>query len=77
MDPLEVAHCLLDGIRHNDLFIFSHPEWKAGTQARLDAIMASFVDRPIPPARVPTDPYRSPVFVQEIEHRRRTPRRTI
>lgn len=77
MDPMELAHCLLDGIRHNDLFIFSHPEWKPGTQARMDAIMASYVDRPVPPGRVPADPLRTPVYVAEIEHRRRTSRRNI
>ncbi len=77
MDPLECARCLVDGIQHNDLFVFSHPEWKTGTQARMDAIMASFVDRPVPAARVPADPYRSPVYVREIEHRRKTARRNI
>jgi NAD(P)-dependent dehydrogenase (short-subunit alcohol dehydrogenase family) len=77
MDPIECARCLVDGIQHNDLFIFSHPEWRTGTQARMDAIMASFVDRPVPAARVPADLYRTPVYVQEITHRRRTARRTI
>jgi short-subunit dehydrogenase len=77
MDPLEVAYCLLDGIRHNDLFIFSHPEWRTGTQARVDAIMASFVDRPVPAARVPADPLRTPVYARETAHRRRTAKRDI
>jgi NAD(P)-dependent dehydrogenase (short-subunit alcohol dehydrogenase family) len=77
MDAMECARCLVDGIQHNDLFIFSHPEWRTGTQARMDAIMASFVDRPVPVARVPADPYRSPVYVREIEHRRKTAKRNI
>ncbi|MET0290715.1 MAG: SDR family NAD(P)-dependent oxidoreductase [Steroidobacteraceae bacterium] len=77
MDPMECARCLIDGIRNNDLFILSHPEWRIGTKARLDAIMASFIDRPVPAARVPTDPYRTPVYLQEIEHRRRTAKRDI
>ncbi|MEP7313201.1 MAG: SDR family NAD(P)-dependent oxidoreductase [Pseudomonadota bacterium] len=77
MDPLECARCLVDGIQHNDLFVFSHPEWKTGTKARLDAILASFVDRPVPAARIPADPYRTPVYLREIEHRRRTAKRTI
>jgi len=77
MDPMECARCLVDGIQHNDLFIFSHPEWKTGTKARMDAILGSFVDRPVPAARVPADPYRTPVYVREIEHRRKTARRTI
>ncbi len=77
MDAMECARCLVDGIQHNDLFIFSHPEWRTGTQARMDAIMASFVDRPVPAARVPTDPYRSPVYIREIAHRRKTAKRNI
>ncbi len=77
MDPLEVAYCLLDGIRNNDLFIFSHPEWRTGTKMRFDAILASFVDRPVPAARVPADPLRTPVYAREVEHRRRTAKRNI
>jgi NAD(P)-dependent dehydrogenase (short-subunit alcohol dehydrogenase family) len=77
MDPLEVAYCLLDGIQNNDLFIFSHPEWRTGTQMRMDAIMASFVDRPVPQPRVPADALRTPVYAREIAHRRRTAKRNI
>jgi NAD(P)-dependent dehydrogenase (short-subunit alcohol dehydrogenase family) len=77
MDPLEVAYCLLDGIRNNDLFILSHPEWRTGTKMRLDAILASFVDRPVPAARIPPDPLRTPVYAREIEHRRKTAKRNI
>jgi NAD(P)-dependent dehydrogenase (short-subunit alcohol dehydrogenase family) len=77
MDPLEVAYCLLDGIQHNDLYIFSHPEWKLGTQARCDSIVASFIERDVPAARVPADPYRSPIYTSEIEHRRKTAKRNI
>ena len=77
MDPMECAYCLVDGILHNDLFILSHPEWKTGTQARFDAILASFVDRPVPAARVPADPYRSPIYIRETAHRRATAKRDI
>ncbi len=77
MDPMELAYCLLDGIRHNDLFVFSHPEWRQGTQTRVDAIMASFIDRPVPSARVPGDPLRTPIYAREIQHRRRTAKRVI
>ena len=77
MSAMECARCLIDGIRHNDLFILSHPEWKTGTKARFDAIMASFIDRPVPAARVPADPFRSPVYIREIAHRRKTAKRSI
>ncbi len=77
MNPMECARAFVDGIVHNDLFVFSHPEWVPGTQARMDAIMASFVERPVPPARVPADLYRSPIYVAEIAHRRKTAKRNI
>ncbi len=77
MDPLELGRIVLDGIRHNDLFIFSHPEWKPGVQMRCDALMSSFVDWPVPAARRPPDPLRSTVYVHEVAHRKKTPRRPI
>ncbi|HVY80680.1 MAG TPA: SDR family oxidoreductase, partial [Steroidobacteraceae bacterium] len=41
MDPLEAGERVLNGVVNNDLFILSHPEFKAGMQERFDAIMAS------------------------------------
>jgi hypothetical protein len=77
MDPMECAGWILDGIRHNDLFILTHSEWKTGTKMRFDAILESFVDRPVPVARQPADPLRSPIYARELEHRRRTPKRSL
>ena len=46
MDPVETGERVLRGIRINDLFIMTHPEFKAGYQARHDAIMRSCPDEP-------------------------------
>ena len=47
MDPIEVGERVLRGIRRNDLFIFSHPEFREGMQARCDAIMRAIPDEPV------------------------------
>ena len=41
MSPTEAAQIVLAGIRNNDLFILSHPEFGPGLQERMDALMAS------------------------------------
>ncbi len=41
MDPVETGERVLRGIRNNDLYIMTHPEFKYGYQARHDAIMRS------------------------------------
>lgn len=53
MDPLEAGRSVLHGVRRNDLFIFSHPEFKEGTRERFDAVLASFpVGRGVPQERL-------------------------
>lgn len=47
MDPIEVGERVLRGIRRGDLFIFSHPEFREGMQARHDAIMRAIPDEPV------------------------------
>jgi NAD(P)-dependent dehydrogenase (short-subunit alcohol dehydrogenase family) len=47
MSPEEVGERVLRGIRRNDLFIFSHPEFREGMQARHDAIMRAIPDEPV------------------------------
>ncbi len=76
MDPSEAAKWVLDGVAHNDLFIFSHPEWRPGVKMRVDAMMASISTR-MPKDRVPADPLRTNIYAREIEHRRKTAKRNI
>ena len=54
MTPLEVGERVLRGIRHNDLYILSHPEYETGLRERFDAILASVPrgEPPPPPERV-------------------------
>jgi NAD(P)-dependent dehydrogenase (short-subunit alcohol dehydrogenase family) len=73
MDPLEAGERVLNGVVNNDLFILSHPEFKAGMQERFDAIMASTptVEAPIPPARSEFERMvlSCGIYPREIEHR--------
>jgi NAD(P)-dependent dehydrogenase (short-subunit alcohol dehydrogenase family) len=52
MDPMEAAQIVLAGIRNNDLFILSHPEFGPGLQERADALMASVPATQAPAARL-------------------------
>ena len=52
MSPVEAAQIVLAGIRNNDLFILSHPEFGAGLQERMDALMASVPGTTAPPERL-------------------------
>jgi NAD(P)-dependent dehydrogenase (short-subunit alcohol dehydrogenase family) len=46
MDPLECGERVLAGIRRNDLYIFTHPEFREGVDERFRALLASFPDEP-------------------------------
>ncbi len=50
MDPLEAGQRVLRGVRNNDLFILSHPEFREGLQERFEAILASVPEGEVPPA---------------------------
>ena len=73
MDPLEAGERVLNGVLNNDLFILTHPEFKAGMAERYDAIMASTpkVETPIPQARLDSEVRvaRCGIYKREIEHR--------
>jgi NAD(P)-dependent dehydrogenase (short-subunit alcohol dehydrogenase family) len=46
IDPMETGERVIRGIRNNDLFIITHPEFKAGFKARHEAIMRACPDEP-------------------------------
>jgi NAD(P)-dependent dehydrogenase (short-subunit alcohol dehydrogenase family) len=46
MDPLETGERVVRGIKNNDLYIHTHPEWREGYQSRHDAIMRALPDEP-------------------------------
>jgi NAD(P)-dependent dehydrogenase (short-subunit alcohol dehydrogenase family) len=80
-DPVVVGRVLLDAILHNDLFVVLQPEWKPGVEARANALLESMMPLlPVPAsiAGAPADRYlRTPIYAQEIAHRRATRNRTI
>ncbi|OGO35896.1 MAG: hypothetical protein A2147_07205 [Chloroflexi bacterium RBG_16_57_8] len=51
MDPIETGERVVRAIRNNDLFIVTHPEFKAGFNARHEAIMRACPDEPQNPKR--------------------------
>jgi NAD(P)-dependent dehydrogenase (short-subunit alcohol dehydrogenase family) len=47
MDPVECGERVVRGIQRNDLYIFTHPEFRNGAQERFNKILASFPEEPI------------------------------
>ncbi len=47
MDPLECGERVLAGIRDDDLYIFTHREFREGADERFRAMLASFPDEPV------------------------------
>ena len=47
MDPLECGERVLAGIRRDDLYIFTHREFREGADERFRAMLASFPDEPL------------------------------
>jgi NAD(P)-dependent dehydrogenase (short-subunit alcohol dehydrogenase family) len=80
-DPVVVGRIVLDGILNNDLFIVLQPEWRTGVEARANALLESMVPHVPAPDSITSaaaDRYlRTPVYAQEIAHRKATRKRTI
>jgi NAD(P)-dependent dehydrogenase (short-subunit alcohol dehydrogenase family) len=47
MDAVECGNRVVRGIQRNDLYIFTHAEFKAGAKERMDKMLASFPDEPV------------------------------
>jgi NAD(P)-dependent dehydrogenase (short-subunit alcohol dehydrogenase family) len=78
MDPLVAARFVLDGILNNDLFVVAEPEYRVGVEARCNALLESCVQfKPLPPELLRGNFYRTPIYVQEIAHRKATRTRDI
>jgi len=78
MDPLVAARFVLDGLLHNDLYIVAEPEYRAGVEARCNALLESMNPfKPLPASLMNAGVYRSPIYVQEIGHRRATQTRDL
>jgi NAD(P)-dependent dehydrogenase (short-subunit alcohol dehydrogenase family) len=71
MDPLECGERVLAGIRRNDLYIFTHREFREGADERFRAMLASFPDEPIDEARADAIAFllSNPIFREVLERR--------
>jgi hypothetical protein len=68
MDPIECGERILRGIRRNDLYIFTHPEFKEGAAEHFEAMLAAFPDEPINTERADAIRFllSNPIFKQEL-----------
>jgi NAD(P)-dependent dehydrogenase (short-subunit alcohol dehydrogenase family) len=72
MDPVECGERILRGILRNDLYIFTHPEFKEGVAEHFEAMMAAFPAEPINTERADAIRFllSNPIFRQELQKRR-------
>jgi len=78
--PLTVGRLVVNGIINNDMWIFPAPEYRVGVEARGQAMAESMVAFTAMPENIAAgrDRYfRTPIYVQEIAHRRATRKRDI
>ena len=52
MQPLDAGRRVLEGIRRNDMYILTHPEFSAVVRARCEALLASMSKEALSPERV-------------------------
>jgi NAD(P)-dependent dehydrogenase (short-subunit alcohol dehydrogenase family) len=71
MDPLECGERVLAGIRNDDLYIFTHREFREGADERFRAMLASFPDEPRNEERAETIDFllSNPIFGEIVERR--------
>ncbi len=79
-DPLTVGRLVVNGIVNNDMWICPAPEYLPGVEARGQAIAESMVPFTPMPESIAAGRdryYRTPIYLQEIAHRRATRKRSI
>jgi NAD(P)-dependent dehydrogenase (short-subunit alcohol dehydrogenase family) len=79
-DPLTVGRLVVNAIINNDMWIYPAPEYVVGVAARGMAMAESMVPySPIPEHILAGHDryYRTPIYVQEVLHRRATAKRII
>jgi NAD(P)-dependent dehydrogenase (short-subunit alcohol dehydrogenase family) len=71
MSALEAGERVVNGIRHNDLYILSHPEFKDGMEERFNAMLTSVPDEAFPAERLPIEARtrHTGIYPREIVHR--------
>jgi NAD(P)-dependent dehydrogenase (short-subunit alcohol dehydrogenase family) len=81
-DPVTVGRLVVNGIINNDLFIYPAPEYRQGVQARAQVLVESMVAYTPYPENIQAGMqanryFFTPMYVQEVHHRRATRRRNI
>jgi NAD(P)-dependent dehydrogenase (short-subunit alcohol dehydrogenase family) len=71
MDPLECGDRVLAGIRNDDLYIFTHREFREGADERFRAMLASFPDEPRDEERAEAIGFllSNPIFGEVVDRR--------
>jgi NAD(P)-dependent dehydrogenase (short-subunit alcohol dehydrogenase family) len=72
MDPAECGERVLAGIRNDELYIFTHREFREGAEERFQAMLASFPDEPRNEERAQEIDFllSNPIFRETLERRR-------
>jgi NAD(P)-dependent dehydrogenase (short-subunit alcohol dehydrogenase family) len=71
MDPVECGERVLAGIRRDDLYIFTHREFREGAEERFRAMVGSFPDEPLNQERAEAISFltSNPIFREVLERR--------
>jgi NAD(P)-dependent dehydrogenase (short-subunit alcohol dehydrogenase family) len=71
MNPVECGERVVRGIQRNDLYIFTHPEFKEGAEEHYRAMLAAFPDEPINEERAAAIKFllSNPIFRQQLERK--------
>ena len=77
---LTVGRLVVNGIINNDMWIYPAPEYVVGVRARGEAMAESMVAFQPMPEHIAAGRdryYRTPIYAQEVAHRRATQKRDI
>ncbi|NEK58553.1 SDR family NAD(P)-dependent oxidoreductase [Geodermatophilus sabuli] len=74
MSYVEAGERVLNGVRRNDLFILTHPEFRDGVRDRFDTTLAAFPDEPIDEERAAVIPFLTAHTIYAPEKRLPSPR---
>jgi NAD(P)-dependent dehydrogenase (short-subunit alcohol dehydrogenase family) len=71
MSPRECGERVLEGIRRDDLYIFTHREFREGADERFRAMLASFPDEPLDEERAEAISFllSNPIFREVLDRR--------
>jgi NAD(P)-dependent dehydrogenase (short-subunit alcohol dehydrogenase family) len=74
MSYVEAGERVLAGVRRNDLFILTHPEFRDGVRDRFETTLAAFPDEPLDTERAAAIPFLTAHPVYAPENRLPSPR---